>query len=129
MNRVMDTSAPSRREWVITIRRFAEVAWTRQGPTRYASVVLTPMLVALLTPGWWWVACAVGTLIGIVIDVRAQAAFKRLAKDAEGLDEGALERAVRAVKHAQPHVDIAPIEAGFEEIFIYLMSGAMDNFQ
>ena len=25
--------------------------------------------------------------------------------------------------------DIAPIEAGFEEIFIYLMSGAMDNFQ
>lgn len=41
----------------------------------------------------------------------------------------ALEAAVRAVKAAQPHVEIAPIEAGFEEIFIYLMSGAMDNFQ
>jgi ABC-2 type transport system ATP-binding protein len=40
-----------------------------------------------------------------------------------------LEAAVRAVKAAQPHVEIAPIEPGFEEIFIYLMSGAMDNFQ
>ena len=44
-------------------------------------------------------------------------------------DASALERAVRAVKAAQPHVEIEPIEAGFEEIFIYLMSGAMDNFQ
>jgi ABC-2 type transport system ATP-binding protein len=44
-------------------------------------------------------------------------------------DAAALERAVRAVKEAQPHVEIEPIEAGFEEIFIYLMSGAMDNFQ
>jgi ABC-2 type transport system ATP-binding protein len=46
-----------------------------------------------------------------------------------GKDPAALERAVRAVKQAQPHVEIVPIEAGFEEIFIYLMSGAMDNFQ
>jgi ABC-2 type transport system ATP-binding protein len=46
------------------------------------------------------------------------------AKDAE-----ALERAVREVKAAQPHVEIDRIEAGFEEIFIYLMSGAADNFQ
>jgi ABC-2 type transport system ATP-binding protein len=46
-----------------------------------------------------------------------------------GKDAAALERAVRAVKQAQPHVEIEPIETGFEEIFIYLMSGAMDNFQ
>ena len=46
-----------------------------------------------------------------------------------GKDAAALERAVRAVKQAEPHVEIAPIEAGFEEIFIYLMAGAMDNFQ
>jgi ABC-2 type transport system ATP-binding protein len=46
-----------------------------------------------------------------------------------GKDPVALEAAVRAVKAAEPHVGIAPIEAGFEEIFIYLMSGAMDNFQ
>ena len=46
-----------------------------------------------------------------------------------GKDSVALERAVRAVKGAEPHVEIAPIEPGFEEIFIYLMSGAMDNFQ
>ena len=46
-----------------------------------------------------------------------------------GKDAAALERAVRAVKAEQPHVEIAPIEAGFEEIFIYLMSGSIDNFQ
>lgn len=46
-----------------------------------------------------------------------------------GKDAAALERAVRAVKQAQPHVEIAPIEAGFEEIFIYLMAGSHDNFQ
>ncbi len=46
-----------------------------------------------------------------------------------GKDATALEAAVRAVKAAEPHVEITPIEAGFEEIFIYLMSGAMDNFQ
>ena len=46
-----------------------------------------------------------------------------------GKDPAALERAVRVVKVTEPHVEIAPIEPGFEEIFIYLMSGAMDNFQ
>jgi ABC-2 type transport system ATP-binding protein len=44
-----------------------------------------------------------------------------------GKDAAALESAVRAVKEAQPHVEIEPIEAGFEEIFIYLMSGSIDN--
>ena len=46
-----------------------------------------------------------------------------------GKDAAALERAVRAVKQAEPHVAIEPIEAGFEEIFIYLMSGSIDNFK
>jgi ABC-2 type transport system ATP-binding protein len=46
-----------------------------------------------------------------------------------GKDAAALERAVRAVKQAQPHVAIEAIEAGFEEIFIYLMTGSIDNFQ
>lgn len=46
-----------------------------------------------------------------------------------GKNPAALEAAVRKVKGAEPHIDIKPIEAGFEEIFIYLMSGAMDNFQ
>ena len=46
-----------------------------------------------------------------------------------GKDADALERAVRAVKQAQPHVVIEPIDAGFEEIFIYLMAGSIDNFQ
>lgn len=46
-----------------------------------------------------------------------------------GKDPAPLERAVRAVKAAQPHVQIEPIEAGFEEIFIYLMAGSQDNFR
>jgi ABC-2 type transport system ATP-binding protein len=46
-----------------------------------------------------------------------------------GKDARSLERAAQRAKDAHPHLVIAPIEAGFEEIFIYLMSGAMDNFQ
>ena len=46
-----------------------------------------------------------------------------------GQDAAALERAVRQVKQAQPHVEISQIEAGFEEIFIYLMTESRDNFQ
>ncbi len=46
-----------------------------------------------------------------------------------GKDGAALERAVRAVKEKQPHLTIEKIDAGFEEIFIYLMSGSIDNFQ
>lgn len=46
-----------------------------------------------------------------------------------GKDPAALEHAVREVKQKQPHLEIEKIEAGFEEIFIYLMSGSVDNFQ
>ncbi len=90
----MTTAEPSRRIWEMTIRRFAEVAWTRHGPTRYVSVALTPILVALLAPGFWWVPCAVGGVIGVLIDVRAQAAFARLSQSVDILDEAALRAAV-----------------------------------
>ena len=46
-----------------------------------------------------------------------------------GKDPVALERAVRAVKEKQPHLEIEKIEAGFEEIFIHLMTGSEDNFR
>lgn len=46
-----------------------------------------------------------------------------------GHDDVTLERSVRRVKEAHPHVEIERIEAGFEEIFIYLMSGSIDNVQ
>jgi ABC-2 type transport system ATP-binding protein len=46
-----------------------------------------------------------------------------------GRDAALLEKTVLKVKAAQPHVAIQRIEAGFEEIFIYLMSGSVDNFQ
>jgi ABC-2 type transport system ATP-binding protein len=46
-----------------------------------------------------------------------------------GKDARALERAAAKVKQAHPNVDIESIDAGFEEIFIYLMSGSIDNVQ
>jgi ABC-2 type transport system ATP-binding protein len=46
-----------------------------------------------------------------------------------GHDAAALENAVARVKQAQRHVEIERIEAGFEEIFIYLMAESRDNFQ
>ncbi len=46
-----------------------------------------------------------------------------------GRDPAALERAVTRVREAQPHLTSHHIEAGFEEIFIYLMAEGRDNFQ
>jgi ABC-2 type transport system ATP-binding protein len=46
-----------------------------------------------------------------------------------GKDASALERAVQQVKTAHPQLKVERIEAGFEEIFIYLMTGAADNFK
>src|SRR5574338_724473 len=46
-----------------------------------------------------------------------------------GKDEHALARAVDKVKQAHPYLHVERIDAGFEEIFIYLMSGSIDNFQ
>ena len=96
----MSKAAPSRGAWIMTIQRFAEVAWTRHGPTRYVSVALTPILVALLVPGWWWALCSLGALVGVVIDLQAQAAFGRLAERAESMDDAGLERAVQQHVHS-----------------------------
>ncbi|MEQ1617788.1 MAG: ABC transporter ATP-binding protein [Terricaulis sp.] len=44
--------------------------------------------------------------------------------------EGALiAAAAMRAKESFPHLQISEIEAGFEEIFIYLMTGSADNFQ
>ncbi|MDX2274014.1 MAG: ABC transporter ATP-binding protein [Hyphomonadaceae bacterium] len=45
-----------------------------------------------------------------------------------GRDAALLEAAVRAAQQAQPHLRAEKIEAGFEEIFIYLMTESRDNF-
>jgi signal transduction histidine kinase len=90
----MTRAAPSRRTWIMTIRRFAEVAWTRHGPTRYLSVGATPALVALLVPGLWWAPCALGAAVGIIIDLRAQRAFARLAANVEDMEDAALAKTV-----------------------------------
>ncbi len=85
----------SRRIWTMTIRRFVEVAWSHHGPLRYISVGLTPILVALLVPGYWWAGCSLGAVIGVVIDLRAQGAFARLSQQLEHMDEAALQAAIR----------------------------------
>lgn len=46
-----------------------------------------------------------------------------------GKNAAALEAAVRRVQQSYSYVAVEPIETGFEEIFIYLMSGSVDNFQ
>ncbi len=74
----------AQRLWLLTVRRFAEVAWARHGLIRYSSVAIVPVAVALTTPGLWWIACALGAAVGVVIDQRTQKAFQRLAG---GLDD------------------------------------------
>jgi signal transduction histidine kinase len=91
----MAATEPSRRTWEMTIRRFVEVAWARHGPTRYFSVALTPILVALLIPGWWWAGCAIGAAYGVAVDLRTRAAFARLTARMHELSDADLHRAVR----------------------------------
>ena len=91
----MTIETPSRRTWIMTIRRFAEVAWAQHGPTRYVSVAATPVVVGLIVPGWWWLGCAIGAAIGIVIDLRTQAAFGRLAEHIDEIDDADIQTAVQ----------------------------------
>lgn len=89
------STTTQRRTWMLTIRRFAEVAWTRHGPIRYASVVIVPALVGLTVPGFWWLPCALGAVIGIAIDLAVRASFARLMDRLEGLEDGALQGMIR----------------------------------
>ncbi|MBK6702382.1 MAG: hypothetical protein IPG56_00505 [Caulobacteraceae bacterium] len=82
----MTSPETSRRIWAMTIRRFAEMAWSDHGPLRYGSVVLTPILVAFLVPGYWWAGCLLGAIAGVLIDLRTQAAFQRLSLRLDDLD-------------------------------------------
>ncbi|GAM98658.1 chemotaxis protein methyltransferase CheR [alpha proteobacterium U9-1i] len=86
----------SHRLWTLTVRRFVEVAWTRHGPIRYASVTLTPLLLAVLVPGPWWLICAAGAAIGILLDFRTRASLASFAAEMDAHDTPAVERGVRA---------------------------------
>lgn len=88
----MDPSERLRLTWVLTIRRFVEVAWARNGPARYASVVLLPIAVAATIPGWWWFACALGAAAGIGVDLWAKNRFSQLALELDGLAPHELRR-------------------------------------
>jgi signal transduction histidine kinase len=79
----------------MTIQRFAEVAWERHGPTRYFSVLAIPFMVGLFVPGWWWAACAIGALAGVITDLRTRAAFTRLAAHIDELDETDIQSGVQ----------------------------------
>ena len=106
----------TQRLWLLTVRRFAEVAWARHGLIRYSSVTFVPIVVALTTPGWWWVACAIGAAIGIVIDQRTHRAFQRLSGRLEAMEANELQRvmgrhvaalALITVAYVTPYVALA----------------------
>jgi signal transduction histidine kinase len=91
----MEASERSRRIWVLTIRRFAEMAWARHGTTRYISVALTPAIVAFAAPGWWWLLCACFTLAAVVVDRRVHLFFDRVCPDLDRYNEAELKSLVR----------------------------------
>ncbi len=77
----------NRRAWMLTLRRFFEIAWARHGATRYASVLFVPFLVALVVPGLWWLLCLAGAFVGIALDLitvrRLPAEIERLGEKTE----------------------------------------------
>lgn len=83
----MNSPEHSRQIWALSIHRFLEVAWTGHGIARYVTVLCVPPLVALTTPGWWWLGCLAGTLAGIGLDRYARRHFTRLADQLESLSE------------------------------------------
>jgi signal transduction histidine kinase len=90
----MEASEHSRRVWVLTIRRFAEMAWARHGATRYLSVAVVPAIVAVAVPGWWWLVCGAFTLAAAIVDRRAHLFLDRISPELERHSEQELKRLV-----------------------------------
>ena len=86
----MDETEQSRRIWVLTIQRFAEMAWARHGTTRYLSVTFVPVVVALAVPGWWWAFCALLTIVAAIVDRRTHRFFDKTIPELDGYDEAKL---------------------------------------
>ena len=87
---MIDATEQSRRIWVLTIRRFAEMAWARHGATRYASVAFVPVVVGFAVAGFWWALCALFTLAALIIDHRTRCFFDRLIPDLDRYSENEL---------------------------------------
>jgi signal transduction histidine kinase len=83
----MNSPDQSRLFWVLSIRRFLEVAWTGNGAMRYLTVLAVPLLVAITTPGWWWLGCLVGACVSIALDIYSRLHFTRLANRLEELTQ------------------------------------------
>ncbi|MBI3439578.1 MAG: hypothetical protein HY054_13185 [Proteobacteria bacterium] len=91
----MDDTEQSRRIWVLTIRRFAEMAWARHGVTRYLSVAFVPVMIALAVPGWWWALCTTFTLAAVVVDRRTHRFFVRVVPELDSYQEPSLRALVK----------------------------------
>lgn len=76
---------------MLTLRRFLEMAWARHATTRYLSVASAPLLVGLVVPGYWWIPCAVGAALGMVLDHRTSSSFARLTERLEELRDDELQ--------------------------------------
>ena len=71
----MNSLDTTQRVWALTIQRFAEIVYVRRGTSRYASLLLVPVFVAIAVPGWWWAICAIGTGSAILVERRRQRAL------------------------------------------------------
>lgn len=91
----MKAEAQSRRVWKLTIRRYVEIAWSGHAPTRFATVIVVPILVMFAVPGWWWALVALGTAVAMIIDFLSRDAFIRLADSLDDLDDRALVGLIR----------------------------------
>lgn len=90
-------NAPDRNQRILalTIQRFAEMAWSRHGATRYISVALVPAVVAVAVPGWWWLICAVFTLAAVMVDRRVHRFFDRVSPELGSFSEAELKGLIK----------------------------------
>jgi signal transduction histidine kinase len=107
-NRALRIADENRRAWVLTLKRFFEIAWARHGLTRYASVLVMPVLVGLIVPGFWWLGCALGAVLGVALDWWTVARLPREIAALSGKSESELAAA------AQRHIwNVAVITAAY----------------
>ena len=82
----MDQHDFERQRIATGVRRLIHIAWTEHRPIRIASTILVPLVVAITTPGPWWMLCAVSTLAGGVMDVSIKRWLQEVEAKLDGLD-------------------------------------------
>jgi signal transduction histidine kinase len=92
----MDKLEQQRRRTLLSIRRYHEIAWLRHSSTRYASVALVPIAVALLVPGLWWLANSVLLAGAVLTEMLTDRWLRRLMARLGNASAAETERAAHA---------------------------------